>query len=206
MKINQLLPFLIIFSFLSTSTKAQYVQPERDDTIRLKPKTPFDTLAAKRALARGTGTIKGVAYTRAIDHGLGLKTGKKIYANRITITLFPVTPYLTEYLNLRKQENPKKLKFAYVSPAFTRYRLTAVTNSVGEFTFPEMLPGKYFLMGDLPWYETGTYNKYTGSGYGSYGGQVDYYQRSNYRNDYNESLEKFVEIKSDGQVVEVKLK
>ncbi len=45
---------LITCPFLS---KAQYVQPERDDTIRLYAKAPFDSLAAQHALAPGTAAI-----------------------------------------------------------------------------------------------------------------------------------------------------
>lgn len=197
---------LVVFSifFYSLVVKAQYVQPERDDTIRLRPKIAFDSLEAKTALGLGTGTIKGVAFTRPTNQGLGIKTGKKILANKITIYLFPVTPYLAEYFRLKQQENPKKLKYAYFDPAFFAYRLTAVTNSSGEFTFPQMKKGKYYLTGSLPWYETGTYNKYTGSGYYGYG-RTDYYTPQNYRNDYSEPLEKYVEIKSDGQVLNVKL-
>lgn len=184
---------------------AQYVQPERDDTIRLRPAITFDSLQAKQALGLGTATIKGVAFTRPTNQGLGIKTGKKILANKITIYLFPVTPYLAEYFRLKQLENPKKLKYAYFDPAFFYYRLTAVTNSAGEFTFPQMKPGKYYLTGSLEWYETGVYNKYTGSGYYGYG-RTDYYTPQQYRNNYVEPLEKYVEIKTEGQVLEVKLK
>ncbi|MBZ4187867.1 carboxypeptidase-like regulatory domain-containing protein [Niabella beijingensis] len=206
MKISKIAILFLSICLFTGQASAQYVQPERDDTIRMYPKAVFDTSSAKTALALGKATIKGVAFTRPTDQGFGIKTGKKIYANKITITLFPVTPYLTEYLALKKKENYKKLKFAYVTPAFFHYRLTAVTNSAGEFTFPQMKPGRYYLTGSLPWYQTGTYNKYTGSGYGSYGGRVDYYENRPYRNDYSEPLEKFVEIKSDGEVLEVRLK
>lgn len=196
---------LILLVYCSWQTAhAQYVQPERDDTIRLRPKIAFDSLQAKMALGLGTATIKGVAFTRPTDQGFGIKTGKKILANKITIYLFPVTPYLAEYFRLKEMENPKKLKYAYFDPAFFAYRLSAVTNSSGEFTFPQMKPGKYYLTGSLPWYESGVYNKYTGSGYYGYG-RTDYYTPQQYRNDYSEPLEKYVEIKSEGQVLNVKL-
>lgn len=183
---------------------AQYVQKERDDTVRMYAKASFDTLAARAALAEGTGTIKGVAFTRPGKAIYG-KAGKRIYANKIKILLFPVTPYLLEYLDLKKKENAKKLKFAYISPQAWYYRLEAVTNSDGEFTFPKMKPGKYYLEGVLNWYASGTYNKYTGSGYSDYG-TTNYYTPQYYRVDHADLLTRFVDVNADGEVVDVKLK
>lgn len=59
-------PLLILTSIIvfCLSSQAQYVEPERDDTIRLYAKSTFDTTVAANALAKGTGTIKGVAFTR----------------------------------------------------------------------------------------------------------------------------------------------
>lgn len=189
---------------LGSTAHAQYVQKERDDTIRMMPKSPFDTLAARSALAEGTGTIKGVAFTRA-KNNLQIKMGKRILANKIKILLFPVTPYLMEYLELRKKENHKKLKYVYLSPDAWRYRLEAITNSVGEFTFPKMKPGKYYIQGVLNWYTQGVYNRYTGSGYDGYY-TTNYYTPEYYTNDHADLLEKFIEVTSEGEVVEVKLK
>lgn len=183
---------------------AQYVQKERDDTVRMMAKTPYDTIAARAALAEGNGTIKGVAFTRPNKTIYG-RTGKRIYANKIKVLLFPVTPYLLEYLELKKKENYKKLKFAYLSPEAWRFRLEAVTNSDGEFTFPKMKPGKYYLQGLLNWYTSGYYNRYTGSGYNGYG-TTNYYTREQYTTNHADLLEKFVDVNSDGEVVDVKLK
>lgn len=196
----------IVLTIFNTDTKAQYVQPERDDTIRLFAKTPFDTLQAKQALARGKSTIKGVAFTRPPDNsGFHLKTGKKLYGNKMRVVLYPVTPYLLEYLKLKGKENPKKLKFAYISPQAYYYRLEAITNSTGEFTFPEMKPGKYYLEAVLNWNSYGTYDRYTGSGYNGYG-TTNYYTRENYTTGHADLLTKFVEVTKDNEIVEVKLK
>jgi hypothetical protein len=199
---------ITVVSVIPGSLKAQYVQPERDDTIRMFAQTPFDTLQAKQALARGKSTIKGVAFTRPPENssGLHLKTGKKLLANKMRVVLYPVTPYLLEYLKLKDKENPKKLKFAYLTPQAYYYRLEAITNSTGEFTFPEMKPGKYYLEAVLNWNSYGTYSKYTGSGYNSYGGTTNYYTKENYTTGHADLLTKFVEVEKDGEVVEIKLK
>jgi hypothetical protein len=199
------LAFVIVALLLCQHLKAQYVQPERDDTIRLFAKTPFDTAQARRQLARGTGTIKGVAFTRPNDNtAFHIKTGK-LLANKMKIVLMPVTPYLLEFLDLKKKENPKKLKFAYMSPQAWYFRLEAITNSTGEFTFPEMKPGKYYLEAVLNWSQGGTYNKYTGSAYNGYG-TTNYYTPTSYTVNHADLLTKFVEVTKEGEIVEIKLK
>src|ERR1700744_4867502 len=96
---------LLLFLLPVILLKAQYVQPERNDTTYIYPQTKFDSLAARSALARGTSTIKGVAFTKP-KTGFGFKAplAPRIYANRIKILLFPVTPYLLEYLDLKKSK------------------------------------------------------------------------------------------------------
>lgn len=195
----------ILIVTLQLQSNAQYVQPERDDTVRLMPTVKFDTLEARKLLAKGTGTIKGVAFIHPVNQGFGIKTGKKVYAYKTKIVLFPLTPYFEEYLDLKKKQNPKKLKFAYLSNDAYRFRLEAITNSNGEFTFPEMKPGKYYIECVLNWQQSGTYNQYTGSAYNGYG-QTDYYTRQNYTNNYADYLYKIIEIEKEGETVEVKLK
>lgn len=198
---------ITVISVIPKGLKAQYVQPERDDTVRMFAKTPFDTLQARQALARGKSTIKGVAFIHPDNKiGFNIKTGKRVYANKMRVVLYPVTPYLLEYLKLKDKENPKKLKFAYLSPQAYYFRLEAITNSTGEFTFPEMKPGKYYLEAVLNWNSYGTYDKYNGSGYNSYGGTTNYYTRENYTTGHADLLTKFVEVSKDNEVVEIKLK
>jgi hypothetical protein len=187
-------------------SNAQYVEPERDDTIRMMPKTPFDTTFAKNALAKGHATIKGVAFTKPKTR-LGYKAPleKRIYANKIKVILYPYTPYLEEYIQLKKKQNPKKLKFVYIHPEAWKYRLEAVTNSNGEFTFPDMKPGKYYLEGVLNWNTRSYYNQYRGSGYSGYG-TTNYYERKYYTVQHSDLLQEIVEVKSDNEVVRVKLR
>lgn len=205
------IPFSLIalFFFCAQQTQAQYVEPEEKDKITtLYPEATFDSTVAKKALAMGKGTITGVAYTKPRTK-LGYKAplADKIKANKVTIQLFPVTPYLESWLELRKKkENLKKKVYVYMSNEAYRFRLEAITNSEGKFTFPEMKPGKYFLTAILD-YSTGkSYNEYTGSGYNNYGGRTDYYEKKQYYTSHSERIEEYVEVKEDGEVVKVKLK
>ncbi|MBS1606805.1 MAG: carboxypeptidase regulatory-like domain-containing protein [Bacteroidetes bacterium] len=194
-------------AIFSLTGRAQYVEKERDDTIRLFATTPFDSVAARSALAKGSCSIKGVAFTKPrTPYGFKAPLAPRIYADRITVLLFPVTPYLLDYLEVKKKENPKRLKFAYIDPVAWRYRYEAITNSVGEFTFPGLKPGKYYLEAILPWNSTGYHDQYTGSGYDSYGGTTNYYQRQYYNIGHYDKLYEFVDIGGDGEMVKIKLK
>jgi len=195
---------------------AQYVEPEKADKEAKKrkesevvtfPTRKFDSIVAKKALALGKGKITGVAFTRT-KNGYGMKVGQKVLANKILIQLFPVTPYFEEYYSLWKDKsknNPKKNRYVYMDTEAYRYRLEAVTNSSGEFTFPDMKPGKYYLWANLDYSRSYSYNQYTGSGYDGYG-RIDYYSPSSYNKNFSEFLELFVEVKADGEIVNVKLK
>lgn len=201
---------------ISYSANAQYVEPEKADKEAAKrkateivtmPTLKFDSLQAKKALALGTGKIVGEAFTRK-KNGYGMKVLGKVPANKIQIQLFPVTPYFEEYYKLwsdKSKNNPKKNKYVYMDKAAIRYRIDAITNSSGEFTFPNMKPGKYYMWASMNYSLSYNYNKYTGSGYDGYG-RIDYYSPSSYNRDFSEFLEAFVEVKTEGETVEVKLK
>jgi len=209
---------LIILSFctLSSTITAQYVEPEKADKEAAKrkasevitmPTLKFDSLQAKKMLALGKGKIVGEAFTRK-KNGYGMKVLGKVPANKVTIQLYPVTPYFEEYYKLwsdKSKNNPKKNRFVYMDNSAYRYRIEAVTNSDGEFTFPDMKPGKYYMWATMDYSLNYNYNKYTGSGYDNYG-RIDYYTPSSYNKDFSEFLEAFVEVKSDGEIVKVKLK
>lgn len=206
MHLNKSVLLFLITLYAVTPVRAQYKEPEKKDKIEaIYPQVPFDSLQAKQKLAKGTSTIKGIAFTKAKSKW-GLKVGQRIYANQIKVTLFPVTPYLESWYALRKEkENLRKRRYVYLSKDAYRYRLEAITNSDGEFTFPDMKPGKYFLQGFLGYTHNGTYNEYTGSGYNNYGGQTDYYQQKSYSVDHEDRIEAFVEVNQDGEIVKIKL-
>lgn len=189
---------------------AQYKQEEyqKYPLQKIFPQTPFDSVAAKNALAEGSVIVKGIAFTKPRNE-LGFKPplGDRIYANHIVVELFPYTSYFEEWHQLKqKEENVKRNKIVYMDSVAYRYRLTCETNSRGEFTFPKMKPGKYIVMGTLPWQSTGSYDQYTGSGYGSYGTQVNYYERQYYTISHSDFLMQVIEIEPGRPTVKVKLK
>ncbi|RKS26106.1 hypothetical protein CLV94_1160 [Flavobacterium endophyticum] len=193
--------FVIFMLCLGQNLRAQYVEKEEEKITTLYPEAVFDSIQAKKALALGKGKITGVAFTKTAP------LAPRIYADNMKIMLFPVTPYFEAWYKLRNsKENLRKRRYVYMSDAAFRYRLEAISNSVGKFTFPDMKPGKYFLTGNMSWSSTGSYNEHTGTSYGSYGTQADHYEKRYYTQNHEERLEKFVEVKTDGEIVEVKLK
>ena len=197
---------VLIAAGTATTATAQYKEPEKKDKKEIfYPEASFDSLQAKKMLARGTATIKGVAYTKARNN-MGIKAGNRIYANQIKVILLPVTPYFNAWYQLRKEkENTRRRRFVYLSDNAYRYRLEAVTNSDGEFTFPEMKPGTYFLQGILPYTKNGYYHEYTGAAYNGYGGRTNYYDLKQYSVNHEDRIEEFVEVKENGEIVKVRL-
>lgn len=189
---------------------AQYKQEEyqKHPLQRIFPQQSFDSIAARNSLAKGPTTIKGVAFTKPTNN-LGFKAplAEKIYANHIIVDLFPYTSYFEEWYELkRKKENVRKNRIVYMDSIAYGHRLYCETNSRGEFTFPEIKPGKYIIMGTLPWTSSGYQDQYTGSGYGSYGGRVDYYDRQYYTVSHSDFLIQVITVEPDKKIVKVKLK
>jgi len=204
---NTLLTLMIAAGTISpVAVAAQYKEPEKKDKQEIfYPQVSFDSLQAKKMLARGSATIKGVAFTKAKDKNWGLKMGKRILANQIRVVLLPVTPYFNAWYQLRKEkENTRKRRYVYLSNEAYRYRLEAITNSSGEFTFPEMKPGTYFLQGFLPYTQNGYYHEYTGAAYNGYN-RTNYYELKQYSVNHEDRIEAFVEVKENGEIVNVKL-
>ena len=209
MKFSRYILSLVIIITTATSLHAQYKEPEEKDKVDISyPQAAFDSLLAKKMLAKGTATIKGVAFTKQ-KNNMGFKPllGPRIYANQIKIVLLPVTPYFEAWYKLRdEKENFKKRRYVYLSNDAYKYRLEAITNSNGKFTFPDMKPGRYFLQGFLGYTTTGSYNEYSGSGYTNDGTTTNYYQNKQYAISHEDRIEEFVEVKADGEIVNIKLK
>ncbi|MEO5912226.1 MAG: hypothetical protein ABIP95_15165 [Pelobium sp.] len=204
---NKFLKGLVfMFSILAPQfIQAQNIQPERNDTIYLMPKTKFDSIKVKNQLLNGKATIKGTAYTKPPAMQRVIGKNNKILAQHVKITLFPMNEYFEEYLNLKKEQNVKKLKFAFMSNVAFYYRLECITNNAGEFTFSHLMPGKYYLETTIDWSQNRSYNKYVGSGSSNYG-TTDYYSKQTYTEQHGDYLKGIVEVKNDGETIEFNLK
>lgn len=143
------------------------------------PKTPFNEEQAKQQLSKGKSMIKGIAFIEGRALLTNKKTEKTLYVRSgQTVSLFPVTDYLLEYLELTKK-NKEGVRVAAISPLANAYKIDyKVITETGDFLFINLKPGKYYLISNV-----------------HYAGGVGAVEVS-----------EFVEIKNDGDVVSLELK
>ncbi|MBN9297469.1 MAG: hypothetical protein J0I41_10680 [Filimonas sp.] len=174
----------------------------KNTVVTVYPQSSFDSVAAKNALTYGTGSISGVVFKRVAKQKGSIYT-TKLWGKNVKVILFPVTPYFQEWYDLRKKKEGK-LTRVYMSDAAVRFRVETFSDDYGRFTFEKMRPGKYFLQAFLDWYRPVNYKQYTGYATDGYY-TTNYYEWKSYNEDHTSRLEEFVEVKSDGEMVQVKL-
>lgn len=171
---------------------------QKNQKVDLFPESKFNLDMAKSQLEKGKSTIQGILYVKTNKLSV---VGGKTFGVLKKVDLFPVTPYLMEWYNLREKEEDKKTS-VYMSEEAYSMRLEAQTDGYGRFTFSEMKPGRYFLQALMSTSQAHSRDVVVGTN--SYGTQ--FYQKENYNTVKYHRVEKFVEIKKDGEVVEVMLK
>jgi hypothetical protein len=180
------------------------------------PQVFFNKKQAEAQLGAGKSTIEGVAFTRekrSIPLTMGavkVKTGKKHMARPNTVVmLFPVTEYFTEFYNLRKKLESKTKQVLMSNEAFA-VRREAYTDDYGRFRFENLKVGKYYLETIVDFTAVGSYKQQTGTStaYNVYGTPLystPIYETFFYDYEAAHRESKFVEVKKDGQVIEIKL-
>jgi hypothetical protein len=127
------IPLLICLLCCSLTVRAQ------KSTKYIFPQTSFDQAATARQMRPGTCAIKGTASLK--------KKGKVNFpAKGSSILLFPVTPYFSEFLELRREYNNAKKEATMSNEAFT-YRVQGkFTDNQGSFEFNNIRPGRYYIL------------------------------------------------------------
>jgi hypothetical protein len=102
-----------------------------------------------------------------------------------------------------------KRQYIILDEAF-KYRLGALTDDCGRCKFERMCLGKYYIETKVNFTATANNKKQTGStdyynGFGSYLYSSSIYETFFYNYDAMNRENKFVEVKKDGQVLEIKL-
>lgn len=175
------------------------------------PQAFFDKKLAQQMIGFGNSTIEGVASTKQ-KNNFGIKPllGEKHYATKGTVVmLFPVTPYFEDFYSMRRKYENKKTT-VYMSEEAFKYRIEALTDDRGRFKFEKLKPGKYYLETIINFTATASYQKQTGqsdayNGYGGYLYSTPIYQTFFYGYSSGNRESKFVEIKQDGEIKEIKL-
>ncbi|PSL45577.1 tetratricopeptide repeat protein [Chitinophaga niastensis] len=163
------------------------------------PQGTFDAKLAEGALGRGLSRIVGRACTK--------KDGLIFYAAGVKVVLFPVTPYLEEWYKLRDQKENKKTG-VYMSKEANQYSIEAITGADGRFAFEGLKPGQYFIQLIHDFNQLKTARIYSGSNT-SQNGPVreitNYYYDQDYIVERSQRLERFVEVKQDGDTKKITL-
>jgi hypothetical protein len=123
-----------------------FAQTARAQIELVLPKTPFDFELATKMINTGTSEIKGEAFYEDRQGLFRIKAGESTFARIGTVvTLYPVTPYFAEFLELRKKDK-KGRRMAAISRDVNSFRLlTKVYSLKGEFVFKGLTPGKYYV-------------------------------------------------------------
>jgi hypothetical protein len=170
---------------------------KRNEQTVVYPEVKFDSIYAKSQLSKGKATIKGVLFKKTNKIAI---VGGYTFGYKKEVVLLPVTDYLLEWHKLRATKENKKTS-VYLSEQAYSFRLVTVTDENGRFFFNELKPGKYFLQAYMS--KTNYFTRDVVVGTDSYG--TKYYKQENYSEMKKYRNEKFVEIKNDGEIIEIKL-
>lgn len=185
----------------------------------LLPGTYFDPEQAANALQPGKSAIRGIAFTRGFkstsivgNSKLLDKLGPKQFARPgTTVTLFPLTPYFQEYLELRKKYKSGGKKVAVISNEAYKYRITTqVVDDKGNFQFTNIKPGKYLIEANVSFTKTGTASEQVGTetGYNVYGQAISsnpIYSSYSIAWSVSDYVSEIVEIVEDEAIIDVNL-
>ncbi|KXH84345.1 hypothetical protein [Chryseobacterium kwangjuense] len=122
------------FSIAKAQRKVEYVLPT----------AVFDKQEAYKMLEEGKYSIQG---------RISLK--KRGYVNypdfRGKVLLYPVTPHLLEYIELKKKYNSKKKQAAMTREAALTRIESRTLDSDGNFIIKYLKPGKYYIVSWVTW-------------------------------------------------------
>jgi hypothetical protein len=183
---------LLLFNPISYAQKA----PEW-----ILPGIPFNEAETAKLMAKGNAAIQGTAVLK--------KKGKDNFGVKGTqILLFPVTPYFTEFLELKKKYNSRK-KQATMSPEAFTYRVEGrFIDEKGSFQFTNLKPGKYYIISWIAFGKQKTVAVQTGTStsYNVYGyvlGSSPIYEDYQYDVFIENEVSSFVDVKESGGVTNV---
>ncbi len=154
----------------------------------LYPDMAFDIALAKRGLERGYASISGIVCTQY---------GGNVYrAGGIEVFLYPVTPYLQAWYDLReKRANPKKSFWVYMNDDAFYAKASVKANDQGRFVFSDLKPGRYFLQ---------AFHQFSSAHQGTelvaQDDYTDYVRNYRYSVGHNSRIEKFVDLKAEEDV------
>lgn len=168
------------------------------------PQVFFDKNDANNRLKDGKSMIKGVAYGRDVANVMSGGSGKKQFAENVNVAIYPLTKYIEEWYRLNMKN--KSASVLIVDGVLDSKRVTT-TDEFGNFVFNKMKPGKYLLLALMDLEHTRTATEKVGAWVNGYGYEVASIYNSYGYSYFSEHLaHKIVEIKENGELLEVNLK
>lgn len=165
------------------------------------PTTPFNEAETAKLMEKGMATVQGTATLK--------KKGKDNFGVKGSqILLFPVTPYFTEFLELKKKYNSRK-KQATMGPVPFTYRIEGrFVDDKGTFQFTNLKPGKYYIISWIAFARQKTVAVQTGTStsYNVYGyvlGSSPIYEDQHYDVFIENEVSGFVDVKDAAGVMNV---
>ncbi|MBO9729671.1 MAG: hypothetical protein J7623_13625 [Chitinophaga sp.] len=128
------------------------------------PTIPFNEEETAKQMEDGHATIAGLAKLK--------KKGRTFYPwQGDRILLFPVTPYLTEMLELQKKYRKGKKIASMDNKAYSYHIEGRVQDENGHFEFRDLKPGKYYIVTWIDYEKQYEYKVQTGreTAYNGYG-------------------------------------
>lgn len=127
--------FLLAFSFTARAqSKIEYILPA----------AAFDKEVTYKMLDEGTNSIQG---------RISLK--KRGFVNypgfEDKVLLYPATPHLLEYIELKKKYNNKRKQAVMTKEAAMARIETKTKDTEGHFEFRNIKPGKYYIVSWVVW-------------------------------------------------------
>ncbi len=160
----------------------------------LQPGVKFNAEAAKEALLPGTNTITGTACARY--------SGQLVLASNLPVYLYPVTPYLTEVMDLVKKVRDGDT--LTTDPDWQTVRLDGSTNARGQFQFSRLKPGEYMIFTQIDSSIERQRDVDVGTAYTGVGA-VSIIGKENYVTNYSTEATKIVRVDGEGKTLKVRL-
>lgn len=195
---KKIIPALLITVLVLLSIHSVYAQKAPEWVL---PTTSFNEAETAKLMEKGTSTIQGTAVLK--------KKGKDNFGVKGSqILLFPVTPYFTEFLELKKKYNSRKKQATMSRNAFT-YRVEGrFVDEKGTFQFTNLKPGKYYVISWISFAKQKTTAVQTGTStsYNVYGyvlGSSPIYEDYQYDVFIENEVSGFVDVKEANSVINV---
>lgn len=169
------------------------------------PASAFNSVETYKMLEEGTNSIQGRISFK--------KRGWVNYPGyRDQVLLYPVTPHLLEYIELKKKYNSRTKQAAMTKEAALARIETKTLDSKGTFVFNNLKPGKYYIVSWVEWEKVRSSQVQSGGVVANYnmlgqqmgGGYVPTSTRYDSKA-FEKEIGEFIEVTGEGNVITVNM-